>query len=351
MKALFLYTELSGYFLSCVQQLSQKEIDIQVIHWPINNDAPFLFSTDKSINLKQKNIFKSFEELEQDCLSFDPDIIYVSGWMDKQYLKLCSRFRDRNKLVILAFDNQWKGTAKQYLGIIWSKIFLRKKFSHVWIPGVYQYILARKLGFNESQIRFGLYSCDQKRFSDAYQSTLKQKHENYPRNFIFTGRLSKEKGILELYEIFSNLTDDERNGWKLIIIGTGPLKDLITSNKNIDVRGFIQPQELQNIISEVGCHVFPSKIEPWGVAVHEFCSAGLPLLISNSSGASTAFLRIGINGYSINGKDLSDLKQNLLKITRMKTSDLLEFGKNSNKLSFQITPNIWAETFVNIHNN
>jgi glycosyltransferase involved in cell wall biosynthesis len=347
MKALFLYTELSGYFLSCLSELSQKNVEIQVIHWPVNSDAPFNLSFDRKISLKQKCSFSNYKELEKTCLAYNPDIIYMSGWIDKEYLKICAKLRRKNKIVVLGFDNQWNGTIKQYLGILASKIILRNKISHAWVPGIQQYIFARKLGFKSDKILLGLYSCNHGTFSNSFEENIIRKKKSYPRNFIYTGRLSEEKGIIELYEVFSQLTDYERNGWNLIIIGTGPLKDRIISTKSIDVRGFLQPNELLNVIAEAGCHIFPSKIEPWGVAAHEFCSAGLPLLMSNSAGSATVFLKESVNGFSLNAPCLSNLKEKIIKITHMEDAELIRFGENSYRLSFQITPEIWSQTFLN----
>ena len=51
---------------------------------------------------------------------------------------------------------------------------------------------------------------------------------------------------------------------------------------------FIQPENLEKV-KNAGCFVLPSLKDNWGVVVHEFAAAGLPLIISDGVGAKLLF--------------------------------------------------------------
>src|SRR5688572_27242054 len=53
-KIVFLYTELAGYFLACVEALS-KNAEVMIVRWPVNKEAPFQFSTPGSVKIYNRN--------------------------------------------------------------------------------------------------------------------------------------------------------------------------------------------------------------------------------------------------------------------------------------------------------
>ena len=69
----------------------------------------------------------------------------------------------------------------------------------------------------------------------------------------------------------------------------------------------MQPEDLVRVIKNVGFFVLPSNFEPWGVVVHEFCAAGLPMLLSETVGSSSSFLINGHNGFLFKPNNHYDL--------------------------------------------
>ncbi len=66
--------------------------------------------------------------------------------------------------------------------------------------------------------------------------------------------------------------------------------------------------------------ILPSKIEPWGLVVQEAMAAGLPILVSKTSGCALDFVKEGINGFSFDPNSSLDLNK---KITKMFSDDSL----------------------------
>ncbi|MFI5203388.1 MAG: hypothetical protein ACHQF2_02740, partial [Flavobacteriales bacterium] len=88
-RILFLYTELAAYFIACVKQLSiGHNTEVHLIHWPLNQEAPFDFSEKypgiKFYNRKKMNRAQLLRLVED----IDPQLIYCSGWIDKDYIEV-----------------------------------------------------------------------------------------------------------------------------------------------------------------------------------------------------------------------------------------------------------------------
>lgn len=348
MKLLVLYTELAAYFHACVQHLVHAyDAEAKVFMWPINPQAPFQFASEPGIQIHEKNAFPDQQLLEA-CKTYNPDIIYVSGWSDKAYLAVARHFYQQGTPVICGMDNQWFGRWRQRLATLASPFLLKNKFSHFWVPGMFQYEYVRRLGYARERILTGVYCADHRRFYEAYQRHRPLKAQAYPKNFLYVGRLSPEKGTLNLYRAFQALVAEGMTDWKLTFIGTGPEGAHMQPSEQIDMRGFIHPRELPELAREGGCLVFPSLRDAWGVSIHEFAAAGLPLVATDAAGAITAFVRHGYNGYAFERGKEASLKQALRNIMQLDEQALLEMGDRSAQLSLQLTPESWATTLLSV---
>ncbi|HMP32547.1 MAG TPA: hypothetical protein PKD85_23270, partial [Saprospiraceae bacterium] len=158
---LFLYSELAAYFLACVDQL-QKSYDcrIMVVHWPRHKDAPFDYPHFENVEYIIKNS-QSIPQLKIEIDNFNPNLIFVTGWIDLDYLKIIYTLKRISPVkVVMGLDNPWEGTLKQKLGIIILPMLLKRICDFIWVPGYNQFLYAKKLGFKDSNILLGLYSAD-----------------------------------------------------------------------------------------------------------------------------------------------------------------------------------------------
>ncbi len=108
---------------------------------------------------------------------------------------------------------------------------------------------------------------------------------------LYAGRLSPEKNIPLLIELMERLVGDERDDFRLIIAGSGPLADWLESESSRRTPGKIvllgQVQDRQSLIGlYANCDVFvhPNPREPFGIAPLEAMAAGLPLVAPRSGG-------------------------------------------------------------------
>ena len=110
-KLLFLYNELAGYFLACIDTLSMLyDVDIHIVRYPLNPVAPFEFKFNDHVKYYER---KNYNRTQLIALAkeINPDFIYTGGWMDKDYIAVSKSFK--NTPVVLTSDMPWLGTARQ----------------------------------------------------------------------------------------------------------------------------------------------------------------------------------------------------------------------------------------------
>jgi glycosyltransferase involved in cell wall biosynthesis len=212
---------------------------------------------------------------------------------------------------------------------------------------VYQYEYARRIGFRQDEIIGNLYSADINLYQSVYQPGQMRKSERYPHRFLYVGRLEPIKGLDILLSAWRKL-GNERRGWELHLIGNGSLKKLVASENGVVLRDFMDPNQLIHQARDAGCFVLPSKTEPWGVVVHEFAAAGLPLLVSDVVGAASAFLLPGWNGFRFKANNPAALASAMERIIGTPDSSLLAMGCASHQLSHRITPEISAASLLSL---
>jgi glycosyltransferase involved in cell wall biosynthesis len=352
-KLLFLSSQFTGYFYDCLKELvTIHGFEVQVIRWKSASNAPYLFDECDGISIHLKDDFTS-EKLCEQCLQFQPNIVYFPGWMDKDYLKIVGQLRQKGSISVMGFDNQWQGTLKQRLFTLIGYRLFKKIFNadYTWVAGEQQAHYIRRIGVPNSEILFGLYSANQPIFYKKYKLLSSIKSRYYPKRFLFVGRFDTVKNVRLLYQVFKNIVDENlHKGWSLTMVGEGTKKTHLHETQNIAIRPFMQPHELTDFIPQFGCFVLPSLHEPWGVVVHEAVSAGLPLIISSVTGAKTIFLKEGENGFSFDSNQEIALKNALLKIINSTDSTLMKMSECSANLSFQITPKTWANVLNKLIN-
>jgi len=322
--------------------------DVHVVHWDQQGKlTPYQVSQLERVYFHPRSQ-ANFVTLVELVNNINPDITVVSGWQDKLYLRIAKILRKQNHIVVVALDNHWDGSSKQQIARLLGLAGLfTTYFSHTWIPGCYQFEYVRKLGFKKENIIFDLYSADVPFFRKIYQEQIEIRKMKYPHRFLFVGRLEPVKGLSVLLEAWKTL-GSERGDWELHVIGNGSLRDELTNTSGVVIKDFMQPDQLKQEIAQAGCLVLPSLKEPWGVVVHEFAAAGVPMILSDSVGSRSTFMIPGLNGFefpTMNDRRLSSL---LGKIVNLSHLELIEMSFFSSLLSTRITPETSAHNLLRL---
>ena len=111
-----------------------------------------------------------------------------------------------------------------------------------------------------------------------------------PPHVLFVGRLSEEKGILELLAA--------TEGIPRVLVGDGPLRDAVS-----DAAGFVPPDSLGPFFERASVVVCPSRREGYGVVAREAMAYGRPVVASAVGGLVDA-VDDGITGLLVPPRDV-----------------------------------------------
>ncbi|WP_373032370.1 glycosyltransferase family 4 protein [Sulfurovum sp.] len=340
-KIVILFSRLSDYMINVLDHwVKTSNVELHVIRKEVDQkEAPFEFKNEYAgIFLYDRETF-SFETMFEKVQNINPDMILCSGWSDKEYLKVVSYYSGKIPTV-MSMDNQWNGSIKQKIATLVSPFTLKKKFSHIWVPGEPQVVYAKKLGFTDEQIFKGFYVAN----SDNFSVNIINPERKFIKRFIYVGRYVDVKGIKDLWQAFIELQNENPNEWELICIGTGPLYEEKAEHPKIKHVGFVQPKDLKDYMAEGGVFVLPSHFEPWGVVVHEFALAGFPMFVSDAVGAATQFVHDNKNGYVFKRGDSLNLKEKLASMMLSNEDTLKTMGEYSFNMSKTINKENWIKT-------
>ncbi len=128
---------------------------------------------------------------------------------------------------------------------------------------------------------------------------------------ISVGRLSPEKGFLDLVKIF-NIVSHDYPEWSLDIIGDGVEKKKITKylkdnnlEEKVTLHGFRDKDYIYERLSESSIYLMTSHTESFGIVLLEAMSEGLPCIAFSSAEGANEIINSGSNGYLIKNRNFS----------------------------------------------
>lgn len=123
--------------------------------------------------------------------------------------------------------------------------------------------------------------------------------------------LREGKGIQYLIDAYKTMN---RKDTVLIIAGEGECKDelerMVGSRSDIVFTGYIKGKEKARYYKMADIFVLPTLYDAWGLVVNEAMYYGLPVIITESAGASEVVNRVG-NGMVIRSRDVKQLRDAL----------------------------------------
>ena len=186
--------------------------------------------------------------------------------------------------------------------------------------------------------------------------------ENIPRtkspltgeHIISVGRLSPEKGYLDLLKIYLDLKK-KKCKWHLDIVGDGSersrLEKFIKENNlenDVTLHGFKNSKEIEKLMQKASIYVMTSYTESFGIVLLEAMSNGLPCLAFDSAEGAKEVITSGYDGYLIKHRNFKAMEKKILDLTK-DIETRKELGKNGRcKVKGYISDNIcekWEKLF------
>ena len=341
----WVYSEVMPYAIAVMRALVRDfGVTVDCISWDTKKRTPFVPKDEAGITFYKRSDFDA-ASINRFITERDPSIIYIVGRMDRLYLATVLRFR-HNAHIVTGSDNQWTGSLKQRIGAVFSSLLYKRYFDYFWVPGQRQYEFARRMGYRDNKIIRHLLTADTDVFGGVYEQNLPCKKKQYPHTLAYAGRFSPEKGVGMLITAFTEAKKETDNDWQLLLVGSGDMP--VADAPFIRVMGFMQGTELAAACKEWGAFCLPSTYEPWGVVIHEFTMAGIPIVCSDGVGAADDLVVNDSNGFVFRTGDRDELKKAILRIMNSSDEELLAMGRKGHELSRMQSPSIAAKSLMSI---
>lgn len=317
-------------------------------------------SFDVRINHHYKLLYDGFYEdispakrsilVAKNLVIFKYDVVLVTGYacLESWVVLILSNFF--RKKIILALDSsefEFKINSK----VNFLKRFFIRKVDAVLAYGTASANLALDLGA-KSNVFFPFHCLSSDYYLNVHFIVNKKRAMICKEGFLFlyVGRLSSEKGILDLILSF-NAAFGGTSSVSLQIVGGGPLlnqyESLIQdlSASNICITGPLIGGELIDAYIGSNCLVLPSTVEPWGLVVNEALCLGTPVVVSDRCGCVRDLVDGNQDAIKFNAANRKDLERALREAySRFKDFDEQRV-KRCVDLGQSYSPERAAETF------
>ena len=158
------------------------------------------------------------------------------------------------------------------------------------------------------------------------------------KNLISVGRLSKEKGYMDLISIFKIINDLD-NSYHLDIIGDGPeyskIKDKITKlhlEDKITLHGFQNKDYINKCLAASSLYLMSSYEESFGIVLIEAASFKVPAIAFTSASGAKEIIKDNVSGYLIPNRDQNLYAKKALELLNNREK-LEEFGLNAQNIA------------------
>ena len=340
MKVVICWSHVSGYMAACWRALAKREgVQLHVIAFAPEGDAAFSQNIMEGLSCELLDPVKRNDAAYvRDCVaSHAPDVVVIPGWLHHPYVLLANEAKLKQARFVMGIDTSFTGSWRQRVARL--KVGrLIDRMDLIVVAGERAFHLARSLKVPEAKILRGVYGYDDEPLAPIH----KERSADWPRSFLYVGRYVHEKSIDVLLDAYSRYRDVVDAPWPLACCGTGVMGKEIRAATGVTDHGFIQPSELPRVLLQHGAFIFPSRFEPWGVALAEAMASGLPAICSEACGASVELIRHLHNGLLIPTND-ADALANAMCWMHQNPARLPEMGCQARAFAIPFAAERWAE--------
>lgn len=276
-----------------------------------------------------------------------PDVVVPGGWSHVEALAMIRWARANRRHVVMMSESSAHDHARSALREA-IKARLVRLADAALVGGAPQRRYAMQLGLPAQRIFLGYNAVDNAFFANAGAQAratpgLRDKLALPQHYFLASGRFVPKKNLVRLIEAYAAYRQDvSADAWDLVLVGDGPLRGeleaLVASlglTACVHFRGFLQYDELPQMLALAGAFVHVSLSEQWGLVVNEALAAGLPVIVSRQCGCAEDLVEDGVNGWTVDALSATDIAARLADVM---SADGAAMGRAGQALVAQYGP-------------
>lgn len=162
------------------------------------------------------------------------------------------------------------------------------------------------------------------------------------KKLISVGRLSPEKGYMDLIDVFYEMYKSDKD-YTLDIIGDGVERKVIEDKvkslkleKSITLHGFQNKEFINKKLLESSLYLMCSHEESFGIVLIEAGSFGVPQIAFDSAQGAHEIIVNNKSGYLIKNRDKKEFAKKANELINNKNK-LRQFGKEANKVALEFS--------------
>ena len=184
-------------------------------------------------------------------------------------------------------------------------------------------------------------------------SEIPTKRSTLDNNLISVGRLSPEKGYLDLIDVFK-IINNKNNDFKLNIVGDGKERDaivdkihLLNLDKKVITHGFQKPEYINKIYDNSSIYLMTSYTESFGLVLVEAMAHGVVPICFDSAEGPREIIKNDYNGYLIKDRNNEDMANKVIELLNDKDK-LKELSNNAYKSSKEYLITNFKDKWINL---
>jgi glycosyltransferase involved in cell wall biosynthesis len=210
--------------------------------------------------------------------------------------------------------------------------FFKRRFisncSAFAVPGKSAFEYVNSMGVPAERIHTAPNAVDNQRFANLARS-VRVREAQYrtelslpPRYFMYAGRVTREKGVFQLLEAYTQLDPDLRSQVGLVLVGEETAKNELMKDAakiypgTVLFPGFAQRDQLAAFYALAEVLVFPTLSDTWGLVVNEAMACGLPIIATDVAGCVADLVRDDENGYVVPSANVGKLAEAMAAFAR-----------------------------------
>ena len=257
----------------------------------------------------------------------DPAVVCITGWSHSEALAMLLWAREHDRPVVMMSESTAHDAARSVVREA-IKRHIVGLCDAALVGGKAQRAYVEALGMPADRVFIGYDAVDNDFFARgaavarADAAAVRARFGLPERYFLTSCRFIAKKNLARLIQAFAAYRGVAGVGaWHLVLVGDGELRaDLEAQAQALGIgdavhfMGFRQYDDLPAFYGLAGGFVHVSTVEQWGLVVNEALAAGLPVIVSRTTGCAGDLVEEGVNGWTVDPLDVAAITARLTEL-------------------------------------